>query len=115
MSRAIEPVSPSFPKKLPIILVATAAAFFLSFALIASRVLLGGKVDAEPATGRRAARAPAPEAVQPRRKRPRVREPEPAPKTGPASGGRAQGRCARSGRCAESGHLAGAQRASQAC
>jgi uncharacterized protein involved in exopolysaccharide biosynthesis len=48
VSRAIEPVSPTFPKKLPIIFVATASAFFLSFALITSRVLLGGKLDREP-------------------------------------------------------------------
>jgi uncharacterized protein involved in exopolysaccharide biosynthesis len=45
ISRAVEPVSPTFPKKLPIIFVATAAAFFLSFALVTSRVLLGGKMD----------------------------------------------------------------------
>jgi uncharacterized protein involved in exopolysaccharide biosynthesis len=57
ISRAVEPVSPTFPKKLPIIFVATAAAFFLSFALVTSRVLLGGKLEP---TSRLPLRDPAP-------------------------------------------------------
>lgn len=42
ISRAIEPTKPSFPKKIPTILVSTLAAFLISLALIVSRELLNG-------------------------------------------------------------------------
>jgi uncharacterized protein involved in exopolysaccharide biosynthesis len=73
ISRAIEPISPTFPKKLPIIFVSTAAAFFLSFALVTSRVLLGGKAELVPQP-QRASQAPqAPAAPTP------AAEPAPGP------------------------------------
>lgn len=43
VSRAVEPASPSFPKKGPMLLIATLAAFFLSTAIIVSRELLSGR------------------------------------------------------------------------
>lgn len=42
ISRAIEPTQPSFPKKLPTILVATLATFLVSLAAVVSRELLNG-------------------------------------------------------------------------
>lgn len=46
ISRAIEPTEPSFPKKVPTILVATLAAFLVSLATVVSRELLGGSAPA---------------------------------------------------------------------
>lgn len=43
ISRAIEPTEPSFPKKLPTMLVATLAAFMVSLAAVVSRELLNGQ------------------------------------------------------------------------
>lgn len=42
ISRAIEPTTPSFPKKLPTILVATLATFLVALATVVSRELLNG-------------------------------------------------------------------------
>ncbi len=42
ISRAIEPTAPSFPKKLPTILVATLATFLVALAAVVSRELLNG-------------------------------------------------------------------------
>jgi uncharacterized protein involved in exopolysaccharide biosynthesis len=42
ISRAIEPTTPSFPKKLPTILVATLATFLVTLAAVVSRELLNG-------------------------------------------------------------------------
>ena len=52
VSRAIEPTVPSFPKKLPTVLVATLATFLVSLATIVSRELLSGQ--AAPVAPRRA-------------------------------------------------------------
>ncbi|MGL4728806.1 MAG: GumC family protein [Bosea sp. (in: a-proteobacteria)] len=89
ISRAIEPVSPTFPKKLPIIFVSTAAAFFLSFALVTSRVLLGGKV--EPATRYQPAmpQPPAPSAAAVEPAPVAAPAPMPAPKPAPAQAAQA--------------------------
>jgi len=46
ISRAIEPTEPSFPKKLPIVLVTTLATFLASLATVVSRELLNGRGDA---------------------------------------------------------------------
>lgn len=46
ISRAIEPTEPSFPKKLPTILVATLATFLAALATVVSRELLNGRRDA---------------------------------------------------------------------
>ncbi|MFA6967518.1 GumC family protein [Bosea sp. (in: a-proteobacteria)] len=46
ISRAIEPTEPSFPKKLPTVLVATLATFLASLATVVSRELLNGRSDA---------------------------------------------------------------------
>ena len=43
ISRAIEPTEPSFPKKLPTMLVATLATFLVSLATVVSRELLNGQ------------------------------------------------------------------------
>ncbi|KRE07505.1 hypothetical protein ASE63_22675 [Bosea sp. Root381] len=43
ISRAIEPPEPSFPKKLPIVLVTTLATFLASLATVVSRELLNGR------------------------------------------------------------------------
>jgi polysaccharide biosynthesis transport protein len=61
ISRAIEPVSASFPKKLPTILISTLAMMFISFAMVASRELLAGNAaprDAAPPVRGRAKRKP---------------------------------------------------------
>lgn len=42
ISRAVEPTVPSFPKKVPIVIVSTLATFLLSLAVIVSRELLNG-------------------------------------------------------------------------
>ncbi|MET3892752.1 succinoglycan biosynthesis transport protein ExoP [Bosea sp. OAE506] len=52
ISRAIEPTEPSFPKKLPTVLVATLATFLVSLATVVSRELLNGQREA-PASGPR--------------------------------------------------------------
>jgi uncharacterized protein involved in exopolysaccharide biosynthesis len=52
ISRAIEPTEPSFPKKLPTMLVATLAAFMVSLAAVVSRELLNGQAGAAPAPRR---------------------------------------------------------------
>ncbi len=52
VSRAIEPTEPSFPKKLPTVLVATLATFLVSLATVVSRELLNGQRDV-PASGSR--------------------------------------------------------------
>lgn len=49
ISRAITPMSPSFPKKVPTVAVATLATFFLALASIISRELLSGRA-VQPAT-----------------------------------------------------------------
>jgi succinoglycan biosynthesis transport protein ExoP len=54
ISRAIEPTEPSFPKKLPTILVATLATFLASLATVVSRELLDGRRDAPSPQPRRA-------------------------------------------------------------
>ncbi len=52
VSRAITPLSPSFPKKIPTVAVATLAAFMVSLATVISRELLSGRaVSAAPAPG----------------------------------------------------------------
>lgn len=43
ISRAVEPTEPSFPKKLPTVLVATLATFLASLAVVVSRELLNGQ------------------------------------------------------------------------
>ncbi|SEG72251.1 GumC family protein [Bosea lathyri] len=48
ISRAVEPVEPSFPKKLPTMLVATLATFLASLATVVSRELLNGQGNATP-------------------------------------------------------------------
>jgi uncharacterized protein involved in exopolysaccharide biosynthesis len=55
ISRAIEPTEPSFPKKLPTVLVATLATFLASLATVVSRELLNGRRDAPIPQPRRAA------------------------------------------------------------
>lgn len=45
ISRAIEPTEPSFPKKLPIVLVTTLATFLAALATVVSRELLNGRGD----------------------------------------------------------------------
>ncbi|HEV7259330.1 MAG TPA: GumC family protein [Bosea sp. (in: a-proteobacteria)] len=54
ISRAIEPTEPSFPKKLPTVLVATLATFLASLATVVSRELLDGRRDAPTPQPRRA-------------------------------------------------------------
>ncbi|MCX7341719.1 MAG: exopolysaccharide transport family protein [Hyphomicrobiales bacterium] len=52
VSRAITPLSPSFPKKVPTVAVATLAAFMVSLATVISRELLSGRaVSPAPAPG----------------------------------------------------------------
>jgi len=43
ISRAVEPIDPSFPKKLPIVLVSTLATFLIALATIVTRELLNGQ------------------------------------------------------------------------
>ncbi|MCU4181878.1 GumC family protein [Bosea sp. BH3] len=43
ISRAVEPTEPSFPKKVPIMVVATLATFLIALATIVTRELLGGQ------------------------------------------------------------------------
>lgn len=66
VSRAVEPTAPSFPKKLPTVLIATLATFLISLATIVSRELLNGQGAPAPAPRRApgwvAAPAPADEA-----------------------------------------------------
>ncbi|HEY5797639.1 MAG TPA: GumC family protein [Bosea sp. (in: a-proteobacteria)] len=54
ISRAIEPTEPSFPKKLPTVLVATLATFLASLATVVSRELLDGRRDGPVPQPRRA-------------------------------------------------------------
>jgi succinoglycan biosynthesis transport protein ExoP len=54
ISRAIEPTEPSFPKKLPTVLVATLATFLISLATVVSRELLNGQAPAPSRAPRRA-------------------------------------------------------------
>jgi uncharacterized protein involved in exopolysaccharide biosynthesis len=54
ISRAIEPTEPSFPKKIPTMIVATLATFLVALATIVSRELLNGQAGA-PANGPRRA------------------------------------------------------------
>lgn len=54
ISRAIEPTEPSFPKKLPTVLVATLATFLISLATVVSRELLNGQSSAPPRAPRKA-------------------------------------------------------------
>ena len=49
ISRAVEPTTPSFPKKLPVVLVATLASFFIALAVVVSRELLNGRAAGEAA------------------------------------------------------------------
>lgn len=77
ISRAVPPQSPSFPKKLPTIAIATLAGLILSIGVIIARELLSGRAFvadagapgplprdlAEPAPARTAPPAPAPETV----------------------------------------------------
>lgn len=51
ISRAIEPIEPSFPKKIPIIVVTTLATFLVSLATIVSRELLNGGPSGPPHSG----------------------------------------------------------------
>lgn len=57
ISRAIEPTEPSFPKKLPTMLVATLATFLVALAAVVSRELLNGGAPA-PAEGAPPRKAP---------------------------------------------------------
>lgn len=54
ISRAVEPTEPSFPKKLPTVLVATLATFLGALATVVSRELLNGRSDAPAPQPRRA-------------------------------------------------------------
>ncbi|RXT56603.1 hypothetical protein B6S44_05965 [Bosea sp. Tri-44] len=62
ISRAIEPTQPSFPKKLPTMLVATLATFLVALAAVVSRELLNG---GSPAPAEDAPRRKAPGRVEP--------------------------------------------------
>jgi succinoglycan biosynthesis transport protein ExoP len=62
ISRAIEPTEPSFPKKLPTMLVATLATFLVALAAVVSRELLNG---GSPAPAEDAPRRKAPGRVEP--------------------------------------------------
>lgn len=62
ISRAIEPTEPSFPKKLPTMLVATLATFLVALAAVVSRELLNGGT---PAPAEDAPRRKAPGRVEP--------------------------------------------------
>ncbi len=53
ISRAIEPTEPSFPKKLPTVLVVTLATFLTALATVVSRELLNGQRDQAPTQPRR--------------------------------------------------------------
>jgi uncharacterized protein involved in exopolysaccharide biosynthesis len=46
ISRAIEPTEPSFPKKIPVVIVSTLATFLVALATVASRELLNGNAGA---------------------------------------------------------------------
>lgn len=52
ISRAVEPTEPSFPKKVPIVLIATLATFFMALATIVTRELLNGDSKPLPAAPR---------------------------------------------------------------
>jgi len=54
ISRAIEPTEPSFPKKIPTMIVATLATFLVALATIVSRELLNGQAGAPANAPRRA-------------------------------------------------------------
>lgn len=56
ISRAVEPTEPSFPKKVPIMIVSTLATFLVALATVASRELLNGQASAP--TPREPRRAP---------------------------------------------------------
>ncbi len=62
VSRAITPMSPSFPKKAPTVAVATLATFFVALATVVSRELLSGRVVHPVAT---ADQMPQPQPVMP--------------------------------------------------
>jgi succinoglycan biosynthesis transport protein ExoP len=55
ISRAIEPTQPSFPKKLPTMIVATLATFLVALAAVVSRALLNGDAPVPGETPRRKA------------------------------------------------------------
>ncbi len=65
VSRAITPLTPSFPKKVPTVAVITLATFFAALAAIISRELLSGRATAAPATPVFAAAAPTPQGPPP--------------------------------------------------
>lgn len=76
ISRAIEPTEPSFPKKIPTMVVATLATFLVALATVASRELLNGQAGAPLRKPTRApgwvgggAQAAAPTRSDPRRER----------------------------------------------
>ncbi len=48
VSRAIEPTEPSFPKKVPVVLVATLATFLIALATVVTRELLNGRGEPLP-------------------------------------------------------------------
>lgn len=52
ISRAVEPTEPSFPKKVPVVLVATLATFLIALATIVTRELLNGQGRPLPGTAR---------------------------------------------------------------
>lgn len=52
ISRAVEPTEPSFPKKVPVVLIATLATFFIALATIVTRELLNGDSKPLPAAPR---------------------------------------------------------------
>jgi polysaccharide biosynthesis transport protein len=62
ISRAITPMTPSFPKKVPTVAVATLATFFLALASIVSRELLSGRA-VQPATAAGPVPQPQPQPV----------------------------------------------------
>jgi uncharacterized protein involved in exopolysaccharide biosynthesis len=52
VSRAIEPTEPSFPKKVPVVLVATLATFLIALATVVTRELLNGRGEPMPTAPR---------------------------------------------------------------
>ncbi|MBV9633952.1 MAG: lipopolysaccharide biosynthesis protein [Methylobacteriaceae bacterium] len=63
ISRAIAPELPSFPKKVPMLVIGTLAGFLLSFGIVVSRELLSGRATAPPDLGATPRPAPVVSAV----------------------------------------------------
>jgi uncharacterized protein involved in exopolysaccharide biosynthesis/Mrp family chromosome partitioning ATPase len=60
ISRAITPMTPSFPKKVPTVAVATLATLFIALAAVVSRELIAGQGAQAPDRGERQPQGPAP-------------------------------------------------------